>query len=243
MSNDVHFVLQGKGGVGKSLCAAILAQYLGQNTEVTCIDTDPVNKTLSNYHALNVQHIQLLDGARIDERQFDALMERLLSEDGTFVVDNGASSFVPLSSYILENDVFNMLAEAGRRVYVHTIITGNQALLDTLHGFAALASQTNDKNIVVWLNEYFGAIESEKDGKMVSFSEMISFKENRDKVHGIIKIAKRNHDTFGKDIEQLVSGKLTFQEGLNDPAFSIMARQRLKTVRDDVFSQLKAIGL
>ena len=38
----IHLTLQGKGGVGKSLIAAILAQYLkGKGREVRCIDTDP----------------------------------------------------------------------------------------------------------------------------------------------------------------------------------------------------------
>jgi len=43
----IHFILQGKGGVGKSLIAALLAQYLhGRGLEVYCFDTDPINATL-----------------------------------------------------------------------------------------------------------------------------------------------------------------------------------------------------
>lgn len=38
----VHPTLQGKGGVGKSLVAAILAQYFGdRGRDVRCVDTDP----------------------------------------------------------------------------------------------------------------------------------------------------------------------------------------------------------
>jgi hypothetical protein len=33
-------------------------------------------------------------------------------------VDNGASTFVPLWSYMLENNVLKMLAAAGRKLYV-----------------------------------------------------------------------------------------------------------------------------
>jgi CO dehydrogenase nickel-insertion accessory protein CooC1 len=44
----VHLVLQGKGGVGKSFVAAILAQYFKTKTaQVHCLDTDPVNGVLS----------------------------------------------------------------------------------------------------------------------------------------------------------------------------------------------------
>ena len=38
----IHFTLQGKGGVGKSLVASILAQYFRhRGAEIHCIDTDP----------------------------------------------------------------------------------------------------------------------------------------------------------------------------------------------------------
>ena len=62
----------------------------------------------------------------IDVRGFDALMERLLTEDGTFVIDNGASTFIPLWSYIVENQVIEILRQAGKRLYVHTVITGGK---------------------------------------------------------------------------------------------------------------------
>ncbi|MCZ2328968.1 nucleotide-binding protein [Bartonella sp. F02] len=52
----VHMILQGKGGVGKSMIAAILAQYKASKKHMPlCIDTDPVNATFEGYKALNVQ--------------------------------------------------------------------------------------------------------------------------------------------------------------------------------------------
>ena len=36
-------------------------------------------------------------------------MERLLTEDGIFVIDNGASTFIPLWSYMVENQVIDIL--------------------------------------------------------------------------------------------------------------------------------------
>lgn len=244
-TTDVHLVLQGKGGVGKSLVSALLAQYFAETSgrDVKCIDTDPVNQTLSSYQALNAAHIRLMDGSKIDERNFDALMERLLSEDGIFVVDNGASSFVPLSNYLIENDALAMLADSGRRVYIHSIITGGQALFDTLGGFQSLASQTTNASLVVWLNEFFGPIEAtDSSGTVKTFKEMAAYTQHSDKVLGIVQIAKRNQDTFGRDIQEMISRKLTFAECLNSPEFAIMARQRLKTVQKDIYEQLEKIA-
>jgi hypothetical protein len=179
-----------------------------------------------------------MQGSKIDERSFDSLMERLLSEEGTFVIDNGASSFVPLSNYLIENNAIKMLQNAGRNVFIHCVITGGQALLDTLAGFKALAEQTDSKNIVIWLNEYFGTIAH--NGK--SFNDMRVYLDHADKVRGIVRMAKRNQDTFGKDIEEMVVRKLTFTEAIQSAEFSLMAKQRIKTVQREIFDQLNVVG-
>lgn len=239
ISPSVHFTLQGKGGVGKSFVSAILAQYFGNaGANVECVDTDPVNQTLVNYAALNAKHVNLLEGSKIDERNFDNLMEDLLSQEKVFVVDNGSASFVALSNYIIENNAIDMLQENGKDVYIHCVITGGQALRDTLTGFKALADQANTKNIIVWLNEFFGPIEHE--GK--SFNEMKVYHDNVDKIRGMIRIPKRNQDTFGRDIEEMATSKLTFDEAINGKKFTIMAKQRIKTVQRDIFTQLEAVG-
>jgi len=63
----VHLSLQSKGGVGKSLAASILAQYFAaRGHKVRCVDTDPVNKTLSQYGGLQVEPLKLLREGGID---------------------------------------------------------------------------------------------------------------------------------------------------------------------------------
>lgn len=238
--STIHLTLQGKGGVGKSLIAAILAQFF-QNSgrDVRCIDTDPVNRTFAQYAALSADRLQLRDEHnRIDQRSFDTLMERFLTEDSaTFVVDNGASTFLPLWHYLLENNALDYLRASGRKVYVHTVITGGQALVDTLNGFHELAQTTHGRNIVVWVNEYFGRVEA--DGKKLS--DMTAFRENADKICGAVVIPKRNQDTFGRDLEEMISAKLTFREAIDECKLPIMAKQRLKLIQRDLFEQLEKL--
>ena len=236
----IHLTLQGKGGVGKSLVASILAQYLKEKgREVRCIDTDPVNRTFAQYGALAADRLNLRDEHnRIEQRAFDSLMERFLTEESTtFVVDNGASTFLPLWHYLLENSALDYLRQNGRRVYVHTVITGGQALLDTLNGFHELAQTTEERNIVVWVNEYFGRVEAE--GK--KFSEMAAYRENSDKVCGAVVFSKRNQDTFGRDVEEMIAAKMTFNEAIGTAKLPIMAKQRLKIVQRDLFEQLDRV--
>ena len=235
----IHLSLQGKGGVGKSLVASIVAQYYGyRGAEVQCIDTDPVNQTLSQYRALKAQHLKLLTNGNVDQRGFDHLMERLLTEEGVFVVDSGASTFIPLWSYIFENKVLELLLNAGRLLYVHTVITGGQALADTLKGFGSLAESTSQRNLVVWINEYFGRVE--REGKQ--FVDMTVYKNNAEKIFGWVLLAKRHQDTFGRDFEELISQKLTMQEGIVEGSFSLMSKQRIQMIQREVFQQLDALS-
>ncbi len=235
---SIHILLQGKGGVGKSLISAILSQYLlSKGQDVRCVDADPVNQTLSEYQGLAVRRLNLLKAGSVDQREFDLLIEKLLTENGTFVVDTGASTFIPLWHYILENDALDYLRERGKRVFVHSVITGGQSLNDTLDGFEQLAETTREKNIVVWLNEYFGSVLP--NGQ--PFREMPVCKKHANKVQGSVAIVRRTADTFGRDVEDMIRQKMTFEEALNGSGFTIMAKQRLRVVQRELFEQLDAI--
>jgi len=235
----IHIALQGKGGVGKSLISAILSQYLSSKGQDVCgIDADPVNQTLSEYQGLPVECLNLLREGSIEQREFDLLMERFLKENGTFVVDTGASTFIPLWHYILENHAFDHLRQKGKRVFIHSVITGGQSLNDTLSGFEALA-ETREKNIVVWLNEYFGPVLQDGAG----FADMAVCKRHANKLHGSVAIARRTADTFGRDMEEMISRKLTFDEAVKASDFTIMTKQRLLVVQRDLFEQLDRVGL
>ena len=70
------------------------------------------------------------------------------------IVDTGSSAFVPLLHYMLSNEVQAILSQGGHQLVVHTIVTGGQALLDTLHGAAQLVKQLDAARFVIWLNPF-----------------------------------------------------------------------------------------
>jgi hypothetical protein len=236
----VHLTLQGKGGVGKSFVSALLAQYLiDKGGALTCIDTDPVNCTFSEYKAFAAKRIELMNGSRINERNFDQLMELIFNqEEGDFVVDSGASTFVPLSNYLVENRAVEMLVEAGKEVIVHPVVTGGQALFDTLNGLDSLATQfSKSAGIIVWLNEYFGDIIH--DNK--PFESMKIYQKHRERLNGLIRIPRQNPDTFGRDVEEMLNSKLTFAEAIGNGQFTMMAKQRLRMVQKAIYGQLDLV--
>ena len=45
-------------------------------------------------------------------------------------------------------------------------------------------------------------------------------------------------ETYGRDLTEILKERLTFEEALKSPAKTIMTRQRLKIIRDQLFNQL-----
>lgn len=232
----IHMILQGKGGVGKSFIAATLAQYkISKGQKPLCIDTDPVNSTFYGYKGLGVKRLQILEGDEINPRNFDTLVELIASSKDDVIIDNGASSFVPLSHYLISNQVPALLTEMGHEMIVHTVITGGQALLDTVSGFSQLASQFPSEAIfVVWLNPYWGPIEHE--GK--SFEQMKAYTANKARVSAIVQIPSLKEETYGRDLSDMLQERLTFDEALATDSLTIMTRQRLKIIKGQLFGQL-----
>jgi len=237
----IHFVLQGKGGVGKSLKAAIIAQYKqDKGQSPLCVDTDPVNATFHGFKALNVHRLEIMHGDEIDPRSFDALVELIASSKHDVVVDNGASSFVPLSHYLISNQVPALLQDMGHQLVVHTVVTGGQALEDTVSGFKQIVAQFPDEAaFVVWLNPYWGPVEHE--GK--SFEQMKAYRDHKERVSAIITIPALKKETYGRDLSEMLQERKTFNEALDDAGRTIMTRQRLKIVRDELYRQLDAAAV
>ncbi|AJE23495.1 MULTISPECIES: nucleotide-binding protein [Azotobacter] len=238
----VHLTLQGKGGVGKSMMAAIIAQYkASKGRPVLCIDTDPVNATFEGYESLNVRRLEIMDGDEINSRNFDLLIEWIATEEADdIVIDNGASSFVPLSSYLIGNQVPDMLAEMGHQLIVHIAVTGGQAYEDTVNGFEAIVSQYPQTTLfVIWLNPYWGPVQSSAGIPFEKSPEYkATLKEAKGRIAGFVVVENLKKDTAGRDFGEMLQSHLTFDEALGMESLSIMTRQRLKLVKKGFYDQL-----
>ena len=134
----VNFIMQKKGGVGKSVTATLLYQaLLDAGKTVLGVDTDPSNKSLAGYTELKVTKLHILNEEEdVDKTLFDALINAIceLPEDAHVVIDNGSSNFVALRSYLKINNVMPLLTEMGHKIRIHAVIAGGPDIGHTCIG-------------------------------------------------------------------------------------------------------------
>ena len=232
---NIHFVINGKGGIGKSFVCSLLCQYLNNKGEsTTAIDTDPNNTTLYNMKALKAKFLQLIDqDGKFDVRAFDKIIELVFEKKtDNYLIDSGATTFIPLVDYLKENEAIEYLKSQNMDVYMHIPIVGGQAKDDTILGLVQLV-EAFDCKFVVWVNEYHGTL--------LDFEKTEQYKAIKDKIRAIVTLSSLSKDTFGKDLLELTSKNMTFDEALQDKSFSLMSKQRLKIFRDKAFNQIKAV--
>lgn len=232
----INMFLQGKGGVGKSFAATLMAQKMMEEGKTPlCIDVDPVNPTFFGYKGIDVKRVQIMAGDEIDPSLFDAMIEMIAESEDDTIIDNGASSYVALASYITSNEISSVLHEMGHTLVVHTVIIGGNALVETVKDFSKLVkSFKDDTQFVVWLNPFFGPIE--QDG--LEFIEFKAYTSNAEKVAAVIEIPEFDQKMFGRNLREMFEANLTFSEALATADFPIMTRQRLTMMRRDLWSRL-----
>ncbi|MBA3537287.1 MAG: conjugal transfer protein TraL, partial [Tatlockia sp.] len=162
------------------------------------------------------------------------LMERIPPTHDDCIIDNGSNSFLDMSHY-LNNKTLSSLTDKRHALIIHTVVTGGQALYDTINGFSQLISQIPNKALfVVWLNPFFGPVEDQGKG----FEQMKAYKDNQDRITALISIPALNKDMFGRDLTDMLSERLIFDEAIANPSRFIITRQRLTMIRRQLFEQI-----
>lgn len=229
-SRTCHLVLQGKGGVGKTLVASILAQYLDG---ATCWDTDPVNSSFAAIKALGARVVPILRGRLLNVAALDALLDEVLN-GGDTVIDSGAASFVPLSDYLLKSDIPALAADAGCTILAHVALTGGASKLDTLSGLrSVLTTYPASVRVVVWVNEFFGPF-GEKP-----FAETVAYSENKDRIAGVVTLGKLDPELAGWNVARMLEERQTFAEAID--AADVVAKSRLWRVKREIWGQLEGV--
>ncbi|MBN8647529.1 MAG: hypothetical protein J0L55_06195 [Caulobacterales bacterium] len=240
--NSLNLILQAKNDVGKTYIASIVAEYFqAKGSEFHGYDADKSESSFAKFEDFKVEPVEVVDtDHHFKLEAFDKVWENAIAKNLDIILDSGVDAFGPLVQYFVKNGNDNLSAESKNEIIVHAVIAGGDRLDDTINGLVTLFNKlpTNMK-IVVWLNEYFGPIEVA--GK--PFEEFKIYENNREKIHGIIKICEPNSDLVKADLLKKNALKMTFNECKKSDEFSKVSKQRFEEYRGKIFEQLDEIFL
>jgi shikimate kinase len=237
IENTVHFVMQGKGGVGKTTIAMFLLQALQQYTpkKIYGIDTDPVNQTFASFKTLGVEPVFIMgEDNEVNPLKFDTLVDAILADNNNFVIDTGATSYLPTFNYLKNTEIIDLLREHKKTIYIHVPISGGQATADTISELNDLATTFKGAKLVIWENQFFGEIDT-------SFNENKAYINTLKIAIGRIVLKKLDPKTDGFLYTKMTSELKGFADVINDTTVSFMTRRRMGKLFNELTEQIIAV--
>ena len=187
---------------------------------------------------MNAKPIELLSKNALNVKAIDRLIEHIINARMDIVVDNGAASFLPLSRYLIENDISGILTRHHGQMVVHTVVTGGPNGLDTLKGLDALIRHfAPGADIICWVNEYFGP--ARIDG--TDFEQTKVYLDNQGKIRGLVYLRKLDPEMYEPNLADMLDRNMTFAEAAASDDFMLMEKSRLSQIKQDIWDQLDRI--
>ena len=247
---NVHFIMQAKGGVGKSFIAIIFAQYLLEHkSDILFADVDPSNQTFSQVEALPVQYIRLMsdNDRQVDISKLDSLYETILLAPGDVLIDSGASSYIQLFTYLGTDYGLKFFNEDNCRVIIHVPVVGGEARNVCMEKLYEMVKAFSGAEFVLWLNNYPYKVFKGSDNDMLEKDPY--FIKCKDRIKAIVTMPEFPEDTFGRALKLLMDNRKTFSEVLdpsravylgNNPVTSLQ-RMRLKIIKQKLWESLSVL--
>ncbi len=237
ITSTPFLVSQGKGGVGKSVIAALLLQYLTDKGYLPKgFDTDPVNATLSHFTdpALDIARVDVATDGKVDTDKFTAMLNLICNPQarGPWVIDTGATIFLPWWHYVDDIHALDMLAARGRNVVVHCPVMGGQEQLDTLNGLASVCGLMPEQSVVVWLNDRNYPV----DSKEKRFEDFKVVTDNAAKIRGVVRFNCPKDSERGKTLGGLMLRSETFNHACANGNY--VAQHVIGQIRGPIWAQL-----
>ena len=264
MKTVIHWVLQSKGGCGKSFTALVLLQYLrarlGEDS-VIGIDMDIANHTLSSFKTLKSEYISVESDTRegANHEKLDGLVTRLCSaHPGAYVLDSGASVFNAVYSFLTMRRCENLkiLYASDFEIIVHVPMAGGEFQLDCRSTLCQLLdAMPFSQRFVIWINDgikgrVFGGKYKEltDDPQLIEHEDQIS--ELRldsaemvldSSVVELIREMSRNYLCFEDLAREDYAQAVKFQHGVWQRSAILRDHVRSNNLRDYYFGLLDAV--
>jgi len=228
----IHFIGGEKGGVGKSVLARVLAQYMIDN-DIPFIgfDTDRSHGALLRFYT------DYASPTVIDNYQsLDTIVETALANPGKHIlVDLAAQTHHPLAKWIDESGVLELADELGIALYYWNVMDSGKDCVDLL---GKLLDQYDSRlNYILVQNQL-------RDDNF-SLLESSGLKERALALNAKLMTLKRLHAPVMTKIDgnssSFWAAKNKDSESLN--ALGLLERQRVKIWLGHAYSQIQSVGL
>jgi len=242
LNASAHICLQDKGGIGKTLTASMLIQYLlERGIDIDGVDADPQAPKLSRITALNVPLLPLILHGEIQQSAFDPAFTHIVKSKRATLMDAGSGAFLPLLKYMADNKLYSVLDRVKKQLYYHVVIISGPEKQKTAEGAVKLLEkvQGTSVKVVLWQNEKEGI--PMFDGKSLEKTDW--YKKHQAQIVGIVKIEDRNNSAFTADFLSMMEEAITYREIMEgkSPTFDFMRQLRIETIFADVFSELDRV--
>ena len=255
-SRHVHITLQGKGGIGKSLVARLLAEYL----DAPLYDLDWTNRTNSRYQnsdSFNVRfHDLRIDASpdgnqEIDSLKIDMLVEDLLDKTAPYphrVLDFGSPQYDPVIDHFQVSDAIQTLySEAKTVLWFHLIICGGGMQLACAENILRIVTRWSrtPAQFVIWENEFVGLIRNERtderDSKSPGFKSTELYDTIRTRIHPVQVIMPARSGAYKRDVESMEQNSQGFKDFVTRKDIPMLQRSRIKKIWQEYADQLDLV--
>ena len=229
---NIHLIGGEKGGVGKSVVARVLAQYMiDKKLDFVGFDTDRSHGSLVRFYS-DFASPMLIDSYE----SLDTMVEIAVENPGErILVDLAAQTHERLVKWIDESGVLEALSEHGLSLtYWHVMDSGKDSLSLLKRLFDRFGSRLN---YVIVLNQL--------RGERFDLFENSAEKAQADALHAKIVTVKRlNQEVIAKIDAENASFWAAQQKGaLNGHGLGILQRQRVKVWLQHAYGQIDGVGI
>lgn len=226
----IHFIGGEKGGVGKSLMARVLAQYLiDRGDPFLGFDTDRSHGALMRFYSGYASPVV------VDRYEaLDAIMEAAVEQpERRILVDLAAQTHDPLVRWMDDSGVLNLADETGVVIhYWHVMDTGKDSV-----------------DLLTRLLDRFGTslkyvlVRNQVRGNDFSVLEQSGQQARALGLGARIVSVKKLHESAINKIDASSSSFWTAKSGEGHAALGLMDRQRVKMWLRDVYRDLDEVGV
>lgn len=227
----LHLIGGEKGGVGKSVIARLLAQYMiDRDIPFTAFDSDRSHGALLRFYSDYAQPVS------VDEfDSLDTIFETAAEHDEQrILVDLAAQTALPLNRWIGESGVLELAAELNIDVNYWNVMDSGKDCVDLLGSL--MEEYGGSLNYVLVLNHLRG-------DKFDIFDQSPARNEAEQKNAAIIKIKRLHPQTMIRIDAHSSSFWAAVNADSGPNKLSLLDRQRVKTWLRNSYEQFDLIGI